>query len=309
MKEDILYRYISGKTTEKEDAEILAWLDINPEGHVGELNRIRYICQAADCCEPRRKRVMPLRRIMRRALEAAACAAMLAGVWYISERHTLDSITERTIMTEVPAGQYINITLEDGTTVWLNAETRLEYPAVFGRNSREVYVSGEAIFDVVHDESRPFIVKTFVSEIEVLGTKFNVYANEESNRFSTTLVEGHVKVSNLRNPSETYYMNPHDVVMLKNGHFYKTYVADFDGMAWTKGLIHLKNMPFNELMDIFERTFDVDIIISRKDLPHIDVISGDIRVSDGIDNAMEILRQISDFTYEYDTASNTIYIK
>lgn len=309
MKEDLLYRYISGKTSEKEDEEILAWLDSDPEGHIGELNRIRYICQAADCCEPRRKRVLPLRRILRRMFEAAACAAMLAGVWYISELFTYNSITNRTIVTEVPAGQYINITLEDGTTVWLNADTRLEYPAVFGKKSREVYLSGEAIFDVAHDESRPFVVNTFVSEIEVLGTKFNVYADERDNRFSTTLVEGHVKVSNLHNPTETYYMNPHDVVMLKNGHFYKTFVADFDDMAWTKGLIHLKSMPFNELMNIFERSFDIDIVLCRKDLPRIDVISGDIRISDGIDNAMEILSRISDFTYEYDTASNTIYIK
>ena len=95
----------------------------------------------------------------------------------------------------VPAGQRINITLVDGTNVWLNARTSLSYPVKFGKNNRQVVLDGEAYFDVTKDKSKPFIVQTDNYNVEVLGTKFDVNAYSETGEFETTLMSGSVKVA------------------------------------------------------------------------------------------------------------------
>lgn len=313
MKEELLYRYLSGETTDAENAEILAWLDSNPDEHLRELNRIRYICQAADealLAEARsRRRKAPLWRLVRYASGVAASLLLLGGVWYLASRNTAEKLSDRMAVIEVPDGQYIRMTLEDGTSVWLNAGSRLEYPAVFGRRQREVRVSGEAIFDVTHEADRPFIVRTYVSQIEVLGTRFSVETDEERGLFSTTLMEGRVKVVNLNDPSQTLLMEPHDMVSLVDGRFRKSRVQNFSDLCWTEGLIHLESIPFDELMERFERAFAVRILVECDPLPEVNIISGEIRVSDGIDNALEVLQQMVDFSYEHDYTHNTIRIR
>lgn len=102
----------------------------------------------------------------------------------------------------VPAGQRMELTLADGTHVWLNSEARLEYPVLFAQDVRRVRLSGEALFEVAHDKSHPFVVETFASDIRVLGTRFNVDADEEHRRFSTALLEGCVRISNRLDPAQ-----------------------------------------------------------------------------------------------------------
>lgn len=204
----------------------------------------------------------------------------------------------------------MQMTLADGTQVQLNSGSILEYPVVFANESRRVKLSGEAMFEVAPDERHPFIVETFASDIQVLGTKFNVLADKERGRFSTTLVEGKVKVSSRINPAETFIMQPNDMVTLADGRLYKKRVSDFADLCWTEGLIHLKKMPFEELMSTFERAFDVKIEIKRKTMPQINVMSGEIRISDGVDYALHVLQMVStEFTYARDEKTNVIVIR
>ena len=95
----------------------------------------------------------------------------------------------------VPYGKRSEVQLSDGTLVWLNSGSRLVYPAVFADDKREVYLEGEAIFEVTHDRQRPFKVLSEGQEIEVLGTVFNVssYLDEES--INTVLKSGSVRIS------------------------------------------------------------------------------------------------------------------
>ena len=86
----------------------------------------------------------------------------------------------------VPAGQRINITLADGTNVWLNARTTIQYPITFNEKERLVKLDGEAYFDVTKDKSKPFIVQTNNYNVEVLGTKFDVDSYSETEIFETT---------------------------------------------------------------------------------------------------------------------------
>ncbi|MFR1240329.1 MAG: FecR family protein [Butyricimonas faecihominis] len=94
----------------------------------------------------------------------------------------------------VPRGGEYRIELEDGTKVWINSASRLRYPVVFSDDTREVYLEGEAYFEVQRDEARPFIVHSGEQKVTVLGTSFGIscYASEANDY--TTLVSGKVKV-------------------------------------------------------------------------------------------------------------------
>lgn len=84
---------------------------------------------------------------------------------------------------QAPNGQRLKLTLPDGTGVQLNSGSVIEYPSVFGKDVRRIRLSGEAMFDVTHNEEQPFVVETFASDIRVLGTRFNVVANENASDF------------------------------------------------------------------------------------------------------------------------------
>lgn len=317
MKEELLDRYLKGETNEQEDKQILEWLDEDPANHIKKINQLRYVAAAAEhyvmqtATERRTKAPMShtLRKVGYYAAGIAAAVMLLMGMWLFGQRITLNEFSSRTATMEVPPGQHIKMTLEDGTNVWLNAGSKLEYPAVFKKGLRHVKISGEAMFEIEHDSQRPFIVETFTSKIEVLGTKFNVFADEMHNKFSTTLIEGQIKVTNLNNPGEVLLMFPKDMVSLVDGYLYKEKTPNFADLCWVDGLIYIKKMPFDELMLRFEKAYDVKIVIDRETMPKINVIGGEIRISDGIDYAFHVLQQVSDFTYERDETNNLIVIK
>src|SRR5690606_5397237 len=94
-----------------------------------------------------------------------------------------------------PRGGQYQITLSDGTKVWLNASSSIHFPVVFTGNERKVEITGEAYFEVKKDERKPFKVLTTSSAVEVLGTHFNVNSYDDEASIKTTLLEGKVRVS------------------------------------------------------------------------------------------------------------------
>lgn len=310
MNEELLRRYLYGEADEKEQQKVLDWFDADPENHIAKLNHLHYSYLAEEkygMPSPNRKGV--LWRLGRYGAAAAAAVGLLFGVWHLSDRHAYREMSARPISLETPAGQRITMQLPDGTHVQLNAGTKLEYPQVFAKGMRRVKLSGEAMFDVSHDARRPFVVETFASEIEVLGTRFNVLSDEQNARFSTTLVEGSVRVRSLFDPSDVLTMRPYDKVEIVNGKLRKTTTQDFQELCWTEGLIHIKKMPFDELMQRFETAYSIKITIDRNTLPEIDLQSGKVRISDGIDYALHVLQQVADFTYSHDEDANEIVIR
>lgn len=310
MDKEIIYKYFYGKATDDEEQEVLDWLDSNPEKHMAEMKQLHILDIAAQVYgsqsmhEKRRTT-----RFFRYFVTVAASVAVLLGAWFASELHTIHRLSKRIVMQEVPAGQRTNLVLEDGTRIALNSGSTLEYPAVFARGERRVKLSGEAIFEVKHDKDRPFIVETFASDIEVLGTRFSVDADEKHNRFSAMLLEGSVQIRSRVVPAQTITMQPNDRVDLIDGYLHKSQVSDFRELCWTEGIIHIRAMPFDELMRRLERAYNVNIIIERTTLPVIDVRSGKIRISEGIDYALHMLQRVSDFTYRYDEEQNQIVIR
>jgi transmembrane sensor len=165
------------------------------------------------------------------------------------------------------------------------------------------------LFDVKHDAAHPFIVETFACEVEVLGTKFNVKANEKTRDFATALLRGRLKVTNVRNPSERIMMHTDDMVCLKEGGLVLTKIDDPDDYLWAEGFINIRSSSFEELMKRLEKTYGTRIIIERKTCPHLEVIRGKIPISMGLDYVLRTLQKFTPFEYVRDNDANVIRIR
>ena len=119
-------------------------------------------------------------------------------------------------VTTKPGSKKTQIQLPDGSSVWLNASSSLTYDKEFGKNFREVNLTGEAFFDVVKDPSHPFIIHTKVIDVKVLGTEFNVKAYPNDAYTETSLIRGSVEVTVKNRPDEKHYLKPNEKVSVAN---------------------------------------------------------------------------------------------
>ncbi len=318
MDSNIILKFIRGQHTPEEKKQIVMWLDADPVKHQKEFDEIRFVFEASILFDTELQNIEKDKKSSRffdqyrsqiyRSLRYAAIVLLVVGASYFTYDRTYDSISSKIMIFEVPPGQRVKLDLADGSKIWLNADTKIEYPVIFDKDTRRIKISGEAMFEITHDEGWPFVVETYVSNITVLGTKFNVLADEANSLFSTTLVDGAVKLSNKLGEQPAIYMQPNDIVILENGYLYKDVLTDSNTLCWMDGLINIKK-PFDELMIEFEKTFDVKIIIERATTPTIDYRSGQLRVSEGVEHAMTILQYASNFTFDFDKKNNIIIIR
>jgi transmembrane sensor len=177
------------------------------------------------------------------------------------------AIAMNTITT--PRGRQYQLELQDGTRVWLNAASSITYPAIFNGADRVVKVTGEAYFEVAKNKKQPFrVILANNTEIEVLGTHFNVDAYADEASINTTLLEGSVKVRSLiqgpviMKPGEQVQVNGKDLKLLKN--------VDLDNvMAWKNGLFSFAGAKLETVMRQLSRWYDVDVRYEGK-MPEVE---------------------------------------
>lgn len=314
MNQDVIYRALRGEASPEELEQVERWYMEDPE----EFQRcadeahlqIDMMELYGEQMRPTSWIVTHWKRVARMALQAAAMLAVglfIGG--YVGRERTYELFSEQTNTLQAPNGQRLKLTLPDGTGVQLNSGSVIEYPSVFGKDVRRIRLSGEAMFDVTHNEEQPFVVETFASDIRVLGTRFNVVANEKRRRFPTALFEGRVRITNKLDPTQKeIVLNPNDVANLSNGHLFVEPITDPEITCWTEGLVSISGLPFDELMEKFEQAFDVKIRIELETLPDIRNVSGKIRVNDGIDKALRILQYTADFSYRKNPETNVVTI-
>lgn len=158
------------------------------------------------------------------------------------------------------AGEY-HFILQDGTKVWINSASELKFPVVFIGNNREVFVEGEAYFEVAEDKAHPFIVHAGEAAIRVLGTKFNVAAYPEDKKVTATLTAGKVRVEGL---GQEMALEPgfQAVLDVQEGTMAKQPVDTAMYVSWTRGIWEYQNMPLSEIAKQLSRWYDVNFIFS-----------------------------------------------
>lgn len=193
-----------------------------------------------------------------------------------------------------PRGGQYQLTLPDGTQVWLNAASSITYPAAFTGKERKVTISGEAYFEVAKNREAPFIVDVDGrSSVEVLGTHFDVnsYANEKA--IKTTLLEGSVKVvaGTTRmdhGPSIVMVLTPGQQAQTGHQQLSVSNHVDIDKvMAWKNGLFNFDNASLEEVMRQLERWYNVDVIY-EKGIPDIR-FEGEISRNINLSNLLKVL--------------------
>ncbi|MCY6357952.1 FecR family protein [Bacteroides thetaiotaomicron] len=196
MNQNLLLKYISGKASQREKEEVAAWIDADA-ANLKEFMSLRksydaLVWQDADELKTGRDKLLSLRTFTMKAMRIAAIFVLAFGLSYILIQ-TLQKENVEMQTVYVPAGQRTQVTLADGTMVWVNGKSTLTFPSQFASRTRKVELDGEAYFEVQKDPEKQFIVSTaHQSAIKVLGTKFNVKAYRDSEEITTTLIEGKV---------------------------------------------------------------------------------------------------------------------
>ncbi len=161
----------------------------------------------------------------------------------------------------IPNGQKFQITLADGTQIWLNSGSRLKFPQHFNssENTRTVVLTGEAFFDVATNKEKPFIVKTNDVNIEVLGTQFNVSSYDTDTAIATTLVEGAVHVSESNKPDNFLKLSPTFQAKFNRNskllNMQKVNTANYT--AWMQNKLVIDGLKFSEILHKLERSHNV----------------------------------------------------
>jgi transmembrane sensor len=162
-----------------------------------------------------------------------------------------------------PRGGQYQVTLSDGTKVWLNAASSIYFPVVFQGSERKVELTGEAYFEVAKNKAKPFRVATYSSEIEVLGTHFNVNAYNDEAFVKTTLLEGMVKVSVpglVKNSPVKFLLPGQQSDINKEGQISIINNADTEeAVSWMNGYFQFKNTDLKTILRQISRWYDVDI--------------------------------------------------
>lgn len=163
---------------------------------------------------------------------------------------------------KIPYGKTFKVQLSDGSLVHLNAGSQLKYPEHFTASERKVYLQGEAYFEVTPNKEKPFIVQTSNTDIQVLGTKFNVSAYPDEKLVATVLVEGSVKVSEKEtNESTNVILTPGQLALwnktTEKMNVTKVDVEDFT--SWIEGKLVFESKTFEEMLRVLQRKYNVTI--------------------------------------------------
>ena len=277
MNEEKLIEYIKGDITlEIKTVEILDWIESSPENQKSytQLKNL-WVMTGLDHPDqvaiptftfPETQRILLPDSLFGSILKYAA-VFMLAFVmgslslYFInrSERKELSSLYN-TI--NVPYGERSQISLYDGTKVWLNSGTKFRYPVLFSRNTRDVSIEGEAYFHVATDSKHPFVVSAGQLKVEVLGTSFNVCAYPEDNEFSTTLDEGSVNAINTTTGKDVKLNPGEQVILNRETNVLKRLKVDTELFtSWKDNLLKFEDAPFEEVIKKMERWYDVKITV------------------------------------------------
>ncbi|WP_303179897.1 FecR domain-containing protein [uncultured Butyricimonas sp.] len=216
------------------------------------------------------------------------------GIVYSGRGKGMGNLQYNTLRT--PRGGEYKITLSDGSTVQLNSATQLKFPVTFDSEKREVYLSGEAFFEVAKDSECPFYVIADGVRIRVYGTSFNVNTHDKE-RVRTVLVEGAIGLK-AENGGQEYRMKPSQL-----GEFRRTDASidvrtvDIEPyIAWKNGFFVFENLSMEQIMNTLSLWYDVDVIYANEQLKKLH-FTGHVKRYEKIDNILKAIESAIGVTF------------
>lgn len=214
-----------------------------------------------------------------------------------------ETVETHTVTT--PRGKDFKVQLADGTVVWMNAESRLEYPSRFSGKERVVHLHGEAYFKVAKDASHPFIVYAGDVQARVLGTELNI-RNYKALDSHITLINGQVEVADSRRPEASITLQPgQDAHWTGDGRFDVKAVDTDAYIYWRDGYFYFDDCPLVDVMQELGRWYNINVVFERENLMQLHVRYFCVR-SETLARAIELLRHMKINT---ELRGNTVYVK
>jgi len=283
--EIIITKYLSKKSNTKEKEILFAWLNVSEENkkHFLHIQNIWHVSNPAFKPEDidtdkaytrilrnmnNQKTNVPKKEskvlVWWQKVAAILLIPILAFTIYQNTKGLLSH--ELTAYQEItsPLGMKSEVTLPDGSIVWLNSGSKLKYPLQFNSKKREVYLSGEAYFEVQSDKFHPFIVSTQNLSVVATGTIFNVEAYYNDTITAVTLLEGKVGLDLNKNVSKNLLPNQRFIYNTKTN---KAFIEKTDANSWCKwkdGILAFRNEPLEDVFKRIGRNYNVDILIKDK---------------------------------------------
>ncbi|MDY9919064.1 FecR/PupR family [Proteiniphilum saccharofermentans] len=321
---NIINRVIAESASKEEAVEVVDWFSSTVEGQQclsDMLDRDAYLMEnepdlgksftplQSDLLYKRIDRNIYQNRFRKNLLKVVAVLLpilLLSGLGFYLNRQT--DLFSGTTYSEVyvPKGEDARIFFQDGTEVFLNADTKIRYPNRFGLRKREIYLEGEAYFNVASNRSRPFVVHAQHTETEVVGTSFNVRAYGNSNTIEVVLDEGRTAFHVHQN---SYPMLPGQKIEYdkSTGRItLRNLINPSNASLWKKNVLHFYDTPLAEVIKELERRFDVQFHV--QDAAALNYSYTLTTKQPGIENVLKELQKISPvkFVVEGDTVTVSI---
>jgi ferric-dicitrate binding protein FerR (iron transport regulator) len=324
---DIFERYIQNRANDEEVKRLINWIKSNQEislwleqqildsaSSIDADVRMRMLMNITKEIESADQTNSPInsknvRLIFNKWMRIAAMFILpifTAAIMYLYMSRN-ESSTSSPLVVAVERGQKANITLPDGSRVWLNSQSKLTYTADFNISQRELLLDGEAYFEVAHNPEKPFIVKSKDMAVEALGTAFGVKAYSEDNMITSILMRGKVRVTtpageNILLPNERilYDKAKHEVVKSEVAN-----ATDFTG--WIHNELRFENESLEEIGKNIHRVYNVEIIFASEKLKYIRY-TGTIN-NNSLESVLNIISLTSPITFNIDSQKVTFYEK
>ena len=204
-----------------------------------------------------------------------------------------------------PAGKKTKLTLPDGSSVFLNSESKLTYTADFQRD-RSISLEGEGFFEVIKDPAHPFKVAANGIVTTALGTSFNISTFGPEDKVAVTLLTGKVELRQVGKGNAIQLVPGEGSVLSRNdNHLNKEKVDAQDKILWTKGVLKFKDTDFDQLTATLERWYDVEITVQGSGKKQL--ASGTFDSSESLRNVLTVLSETMNFSFELN--DNQVHIK
>jgi len=303
--EQLLDRYLKGETSPSENEVVEKWLIENePESTEWKrldkpardqwmsmiFNDIQATIAKSDQPLLQRPTVHAKQKtvlLWRKVVAAAAILAVLLSLFlYFPVRQTGQNAANLAVLS-VPVNQKKKITLDDGSIIWVNSLTELRYPKKFAGSTREVYLSGEAYFDIHHDASKPFIVHTGDVKTTVLGTAFNINASKNLSTVVVTVTRGKVSVADQSRVLGYIIPNQQLTYDLKNRKELKRTIDAQSVIAW-QGDLYFDDITFYNAALLLQQRFNVRIGFANTQIKSCR-FSGTALKGDNLDQILKVI--------------------
>ncbi len=324
LSEDIINKYLTGQCSEEELVEVNAWMKESEENarqlfrmeeiyHLGKFNQYADRKQMARAekqlykklDEEKRKQNKILR--MHRWMKYAAMIAVIlvigggSGYWLYqngNNQHMMVAVANEGIVKE--------IILPDGTKVWLNNLATLKYPREFSEKARNVYLDGEAYFEVTKNRHKPFTVQSDAMRVRVLGTTFNFKCDKNYQIAEVTLIEGEIEVKGNKEEGQIILAPGQRAELNKNnGRLTVKQVDAKMDAVWHDNLIPFQKADIFTISKALERFYDIKIILSP-DMRADKTYSGVLKKKSTIESVLKSLQ--NSISIDYKIVGNNIFI-